>query len=292
MSEDTFGYRVAWSWRGRGAAGLFALNTLLLFFPPIPPYIKGSLWSYLLKTAAVVLAMLETYRLTAPAARSWDRLRPAARHAGVLGGATALLGAALALRASSPGLFERFSAEVGPWETISTAVYACGLVGLWKASERAADDLRRHTRLVAACFGLLLLEETDYAGLFGGVVGRIDGVYVGSLHDLLNLAAHGGLHPVVLVAIAGGTLAGLTVLWRRGYLAPAPLFGTLWSAGGLWLVLGLLLLVVAGAGEAALLGSAFAGVSPEEALEMAGSVCIAGFGLHLAARAVRSDGQA
>ena len=44
------------SWRGKAAGALVALNTVLLFFPPIPPVVKGSLWSYALKSLVVIFA--------------------------------------------------------------------------------------------------------------------------------------------------------------------------------------------------------------------------------------------
>lgn len=272
------------SWRGRAAMGLFVVNTALLPFPPIPPYVKGSVWSYALKTLVIVLAALEAHRLAEPIARRWESLRPRARWMVGLGSAVGALLVALGLRAVAPTLFGRASAEVGPWETISTACFAAALVLIWRASALADDGARRHARLIAACFGVLLLEETDYAGIVGAFIGRVEGVYVGSLHDLINLAASGHLHPAVLGAVAAAAAGGVIALWRGDWLQPRRVARTLVSEDGAWLALGLGGLLFAGLGEAGLLGRLFADPSAEEAIEMAGSLCLAAFALQTAAK--------
>lgn len=282
MTGDSPGLRI--SWPGRAAVAVFAVNTVLLFFPPIPPYVKGSLWAYLLKTTAVVLAMLQTHRLAVPVATRWAGLRSSTRWLLGLGSAALLLTFALALRAVAPDLSDRFSSEPGPWETITTACYACGLVLVWRIASTVEGGARGHLRLVAGGFALLVLEETDYAGVLGGLVGRVDGVYVGSLHDLINLAAEGALHPLVGVGVAAAMPVVAVALWRAGYARPRLIGRTILSADGAWLALGFLILVIAGLGEAGMLGASFAGHSPEEAIEMAGGVCIAVFALQVAAR--------
>lgn len=263
---------------------VFGVNTVLLFFPPIPPYVKGSLWAYLLKTAAILLAMLETHRIAVPVAMRWAGLRSSTRWMVGLGSAALLLTVALALRSVAPDLSDRFSSEPGPWETITTACYACGLVLVWRIGSTVEAGLRGHLRLVAGGFALLLLEETDYAGILGGLVGRVDGVYVGSLHDLVNLAAEGALHPLVGVGVTVTISLVAVALWRAGYVRPRLIGSTILSADGAWLALGFLILVIAGLGEAGMLGASFAGHSPEEAIEMAGGVCIAVFALQVASR--------
>lgn len=267
------------SWRVRTAAALFVVNTVLLFFPPIPPIVKGSLWSYVLKTGVVVLLVLEAYRRAEELTERWAGTKAIERGALAITSAGGLLAVALWIRASAPDLSIRFSAEVGPWETISTACYACGCVLLWRVAGRAEPGIRRHLRVVAGGFAVLLLEEVDYAGVFGGLIGRVDGVYVGSLHDLLNLAVHGGLEPVVVVGLSATAALAVAALWWRRYLQARLLLRTVASSEAVWLGLGLLFLVLAGVGEAGLLGLAFTDPSPEEALEMTGSIFLGAFAL-------------
>lgn len=267
------------STRVRAAAGLFVVNTVLLFFPPIPPIVKGSLWSYGLKTGVVVLLVLEAYRRAEELTDHWAGRQAVERWTLAITPAMGLLAVALWIRASAPDLSIRFSAEVGPWETISTACYACGCVLLWRVAGRADPGIRRHLRLVAGAFAVLLLEEVDYGGVFGGLIGRVDGVYVGSLHDLLNLAIHGGLQPVALVSLSAAAALAVAALWWRGYLDARLLARTVASSQGVWLALGLLFLVLAGVGEAGLFGSVFTDPSPEEALEMTGAIFLGAFAL-------------
>lgn len=270
------------SWRGKAAGALVALNTVLLFFPPIPPVVKGSLWSYALKTLVVIFAALETWRMSGRVVAWWSGISRGVRWLVGVSMAAGLLAIALGIRQAAPELSVRFSAEVGLWETVSTACYACGAILLWKVSIVVQEDLRRHLRLVAAFFVVLLLEETDYAGVFGGLVGRVNGVYVGSLHDLLNLAVHGGLTPGVALSVGAAGVLAIGLLWRRGYARPHLMAETVLSGEGLWLGTGLVLLALAGVGEAGLLGSLFEDPSPEEAIEMVGSIFLLGFALGVA----------
>lgn len=267
------------SWAGRTALALFLLNSALLFFPPIPPYVKGSLWSYVLKTLVVALVALELYRRSHTVMAWWDGVERGRRLFWGVGTAMCLVTTALLVRRAAPELFGRSIAEVGPWETISTAVYAGAFVLLWRLSSGLRDSRRRHLRLVAAGFALLLLEETDYAGIFGGLIGRVDGIYVGSLHDLVHLAVSGHLPSPVLPALVVGGLVTTFLLARHGYLQPRLLRRTLLSGRGLWLSAGLGLLVSAGLGEAGLFGSLFEDPSAEEVIEMGGSVLLAVFAL-------------
>ena len=277
------------AWRLPAAGGLFLLNTTLLAFPPIPPYVKGSLWSYALKTVVVVLLALETLRHGAAIARRWTSWPATLRWSVGLTAPPILLALALRMRELTPGFFGRASAEVGPWETVSTACYACAAVLLWRVGSDTDGARGRHLKLIAGCFALLLLEETDYAGVFGAVVGRVDGVYVGSLHDLINLAANGRVPTMALSALGAGAAGVTLLLWRRGYLSPRSIGRTIQSPGGVWLALGLGVLVLAGLGEAGLLGSLFADPSAEEAIEMTGSWWLALFALQTAGKAATAE---
>lgn len=282
---------VSWiSWRGRTAAALLLLNALLLFFPPIPPYVKGSLWSYVLKAVIVALAAWEVYREADVIAARWASLSAFGRWVLGLGTAAVPTGIALGMRGLAPDLFERFSAEVGPWETISTACFACGALFLWRLSRACAPPWRGHLRAIATCFGLLFLEETDYGGVFGAFIGRIDGVYVGSLHDMLNLSVSTRWDAAAVIVVVTAGLTGTWLLLRTGWVRPRLILRTLRSAGAVWLLLGALLFGVAALGEVGLAGAAFTQhASPEETVEMAGAICLAVFALEVAAGARRRD---
>lgn len=97
------------TWRGRAAGALLGLHAALLFLPPLPPYWKGSLWSYLLAYSSVLLACLELPRWTPRLARRWRSLAPSRRSLRVYGTAGAFLTAGAILRFLSPDFFARFS---------------------------------------------------------------------------------------------------------------------------------------------------------------------------------------
>lgn len=263
---------------GRAGLALFALHLILLFFPPLPPDVKGSLWSYVAGYGSVALLLVEVgrswrWRLLA----GWGRRSPGGRWAVGLGAVVAVLIVALAVRSASPVLFARFSREEGLWEPVTLFLYLASSLVLAGASRHLGSLPRRHWRFVAVVYGVMGLEEVDYFGVFGGMIGRIEGVYVGSLHDLILLAAKGLLSPLawILIGLAGLGLAA--ALWRWRYLQPRALAGMVASVSFLWLVTGLGFLFVGAAGEAELLAWAQAQPTPEEAIELCGAIC---FGLY------------
>jgi hypothetical protein len=134
---------------------------------------------------------------------------------------------------------------------------------------------------VGAGFVFLTLEEVDYLGIFGGAIGRIDGVYVGSLHDLLQLAKAELLPEALAAAGAVAALVGIGYLWRTGYLQPARLVRVATSVQGLWLACAVAFQALAAAEEVGLLGVSFGAPSPEELIEMLGALCMAGFTLEV-----------
>ena len=108
---------------------------------------------------------------------------------------------------------------------------------------RSSDVLDRRPWLgVVGVYTLLGLEEIDYFGIFGGLIGRIEGVYAGSLHDLVRLFTE-------------GVLAWLT-----------------------WALIGLALTA------AHLFGWVARPPTPEEAVELAGAVCVGVYALELSKR--------
>jgi hypothetical protein len=272
------------TWRGRGALALAGVHVALLFLPPIPPDIKGSLWSYLLAYAAVVLAALELRGSAVPLAQRWHSQTAAVRVLLACGAILWLLALGLAMRALVPALYVRWAAEEGVFEPLTLFAYISGGLIVLAAARLHAAAEQRHLRLVGAGFLLLAIEEIDYFGVFGGIIGRIDGVYVGSPHDLINLWSEGLLSVSVGVALAGVALAIAGTLWWRGYLQPLRLLRMLRSPATLWL---LAAAVFIGLGAMDDLGLRLLGEpSVEELFEVVGSIFVLAFGLEVAGRAI------
>lgn len=269
----------------RWGLALVVLHAVLLFLPKIPPvYKRMSVVSYALGIAAVVTSSVGLVR-AAPRIVAWWRERrgPAGRTAAALLAAATLL-AALAVRAGWPDTFFRLSLEDGLWEMLTLLAYGFGFALAWDLGEGWPRAERRARRTVAAGFLLLALEEVDYFGLFGGVLGRIDGVYTGSLHDVVRLVAEGVMGPWALAAFVAGIGLVVVVLWRSGWLAPRRTAALVAGPELAWALAGLAILAVAASEEAHLFGWVAEPPTPEEAIELAGGVCLAVWSLELAAR--------
>jgi hypothetical protein len=278
------------SWRGRAASGLFAVHTVLLFFPPIPPIVKGSIWSYILSTLAVVFAGMESYHL-GPSLRLRWRTIPWVQRA--LIGAGTIIGlftAAMVILALAPDVFTRFSREEGVWEPISLACYVCSLVLVWQTGSLLEGAERKHFRLIAGCYALLVLEEVDYLSIFGPLIGRVGGHYAGSLHDLVNLAANDALSTGAVLLVAVGVVGVVALIARFGFIQPGMIRQTLLSGAGIWLGTGLFLLAAGLFKEAGLLDQIFPSAPPEEVTEMTGSLCLAVFALEITSAAMLKIG--
>lgn len=268
-------------WAGRAAGGIFAIHALLLFFPPIPPYVKGSLLSYTLGHLAVLLAAVEV-RAHAPMwVRYAGRLRTSRRVLLSVGAALGTLALGLSLRSVVPELFARWSREEGIWEPLTLVAYLSSALLLLAAARVRPGQERRHLRLFAAGYGLLILEEVDYLGIFGGLIGRVEGVYLGSPHDLITLAVNGLLAPwMVFVAVAVSVL-GAGLLVHSGYLQPARFARTVFAWRGLWLLAYLLFVLLAQVEDTGLF-YLFGQPRMEELLELVGSLFLLGFAVDLA----------
>jgi hypothetical protein len=269
-----------------GVAGLalFLVHIVLLCLPPLPPDVKGSLWDYLTAYPAVALLLVEWVRRHAAAARGWAGLSAGRRWAIGLGGAAGTFVLALAVRWLSPALYMRFSREEGLWEPLTLFLYlAAALLLLGVAAKLAAGE-RRHWRLIAGLYLIMGLEEIDYLGIFGGLIGRVQGIYAGSLHDLVILAVEGALSPAAWAIIAALFLLLVIVLAGSGYLQPRAILAMFARADFLWVVVGLGFLVGGAAAEAGLFELAARPPTLEESLELAGAICFFCYALSVAAR--------
>jgi hypothetical protein len=261
----------------RLASIAFAIHLVLLFLPPIPPFHKGSLWSFLLAYGAITLALCDPGRSGTRRRVWWMRRPQRVRTDLALAGIAAVGGLGFALREFAPVVFVRFSREDGVWEPLTLFAFLLSARLLLFAAAGSADAGRqRHLRLLAAGFAVLALEEVDYFGIFGGLLGRIEGIYVGGLHDGIRLYTK-GLLPAPAMAIGVGVVGILAwILHRGGYLQPRRLLAMIASRQGIWLGVGFGLLSAAAIQEAAPVRP-FASPSPEELLELLGALALVAF---------------
>lgn len=271
---------------GKAAVGFLVVHALLLFLPPLPPQVKGSLWSYTLGHVAVILAVVEL-RAHAPAvARYWGELLRSRRVLLGVGAAMGTLLLGLVVRWRMPEIFGRWSREEGIWEPLTLIVYlTSALLVVAAARERPLPE-RRHLHLFAAGYVLLSLEEIDYFGIFGHLIGRVDGVYVGSPHDLIALAVDGLLALWIVVLAAALLAVAVGFCLRSGYLQPAHFARTIFSLHGLWLLASFLFFALAQVEDTGVF-YLFGPPRIEELLELVASLFLLGFAADLAGSTVR-----
>ncbi len=262
---------------------LFSIHVILLLFPPIPPDIKGSLWSWLAGYGSIALLLVELARQRRRLAEGWARLEPGARWLIGLGPSAEVLILALILRWFVTPVYLRFSAEAGVWEPLTLFCYLGSAVILFGVAGGVGGDERRHWGFVAGLYALLGLEEVDYFGIFGGLVGRIDGIYVGSLHDLVMLAAEGALSAGTWALIGVAFVLVIVALTLSGYLQPRALAAMVAARDFLWIALGLGFLLAAAAVEAEIFAWTAGALTLEEVLELAGAIPFFFYALSLSA---------
>ncbi|HUP01097.1 MAG TPA: hypothetical protein VM737_06205 [Gemmatimonadota bacterium] len=261
---------------------LWGVVVVFVLLPRIPDTYVGNLWLWVAGYAAVVLIVRDVWRRAPAICRSWSGL-PRVRRS--LAGAAAVvftLAGTLALRHLAPGPFGKLSRENGLWEPMCLALYWGGAVLLWRTTRNLDPAARRAWLAVVGFFVLLGLEEIDHFGIFGGIFGHVDGVYAGSLHDVIRLVSEGVLGPVGMAVLAGVLLAVLAVLWRLRVIVPSFLVRLVARAETGWLLAGLAILLVAAAEEAHLFGWVAAPPTPEEAIELGGALCLGLYALELA----------
>ena len=164
-----------------------------------------------------------------------------ARRLSLLGAATAapLLGLGL-VALGSPAYARALTREWGLVEPAEAMLYLSAAWIAWRHAvllEPRAPDARCY-RFVAFFCGMLALEEMDWLGILGPLIGRVGAanIYLGSSHDLLKVAWH---YPWFAIPVAISVLLVVGIIWYRGYLTVGfirregfdpttlPLYGTL-----------------------------------------------------------------
>ncbi len=266
------------SWWGRAGFLLLGVHTFILFLPPFGPFLKGPLISYIAAYTTVFLLLVEFSRHGPSRVTAWSRMAPARRRALGLGLVFGTMAFWLALRAVYPDLFASFNAEHGLLEPATLFCYWAAAIVVFGFARRLPRRERGHWQFLGSLYALMGLEEIDYFGIFGGFIGRIDGVYAGSLHDLIRLVTEGVLGGLGIAVVAGVFLIVTAALWRAGYVQPRELISLLTSRDILWVVFAAMLYAVAAADDSHLFGWQ-ANPPYEEVLELVAAVCLAVFAL-------------
>jgi len=274
---------------GRAALLILAVHTILLFFPPIPPDIRGSLWSHLLAYSFLLAAAVACNGKFSELLHGWSQLTVGRRLATICtcAVAAALVGA-LAYSAV-PQLFVRLSSEEGLWEPLSTACYLLAAILLYKVARQHDDRMRRrHLLFMAALYAFLFLEEINYLEIFGGLMPRVEGLYLGAAHDIINLWSQNALSPAVLsLSLAFAFVLG-AVFWWLDFLQPAAIWRSLTFPRWTFFVAGCVLIAAALGIEARLIYWRGDVQRPEELFELTGAIFLFAFALDLAAHHHRS----
>lgn len=268
----------------RLALVLLILLIALMLAPRIPDRFGGNLWLGVAGYGAVALLLGEAWREAGRIRAWWAAMSRARRSAlGAVAVLATLLGT-LAMRKWAPGPFGKFSRENGLWEPLSLLLYWGSAILIHRTIPKATDGgtWRRPWLAVAGAYAFLGFEEIDWFSVFGGLIGRIRGVYAGSLHDVIRLVAEGVLSPVGLtIVVAVLALAGV-LLWRAGWIDPRLLGRLARSREFGWFAAGFACLWIAASEEAHLFGWFAREPTPEEAIELVGALCLALYALELA----------
>ncbi|HET8578752.1 MAG TPA: hypothetical protein VFO18_16770 [Methylomirabilota bacterium] len=225
MTSRDFGRLSRWLVRSRVFLRLFggiSLAAVLVLCVPGNPFLDVTARKY--RDVATILSHAATLSLALgfvgerhrwlEAAAGWSPAR-AVLTFGLVG--VSIVVALVALAQVWPAYVRLLLWESGPLEPVEAILY---LVAAWIASVHAAllrargVEYRPYRLVMAGCIALML-EEVDYFGVFGNVLGRIDGTYIGAPHDLLKLVPD---HPLLGIALLGAVIGVLVALWRFGFL--------------------------------------------------------------------------
>jgi hypothetical protein len=259
--------------------------------PRIPDRFGGNLWLGVAGYGGVGLLLREAWREAGRIRAWWSGMGRGRRSAlGALAVLATLLGA-LAMRSWAPGPFGKFSRENGLWEPLSLLLYWGGAIVIYRTTATPADRAGRRPWLaVVGGYAFLGFEEIDWFSVFGGLVGRVRGVYAGSLHDVIRLVAEGVMSPAGLAVLAAVLGVVAILLWRTGWIDPRLLGRLARSREFGWFVVGFACLWIAAGEEAHLFGWFARDPTPEEAVELVGALCLGLYALELAAERIPAAG--
>jgi hypothetical protein len=272
----------------RLALVLLVLLVVLMLGPQIPDRFGGNLWLWAAGYGAVALLLREAWREAGRIRAWWSEMGRGRRSAlGALAVLATLLGT-LAMRAWAPGPFGKFSRENGLWEPLCLLLYWGSAVVIHRTIPKPADGGagRRPWLAVAGAYAFLGFEEIDWFSVFGGLIGRVQGVYAGSLHDVIRLVAEGVLSPFGLAVVALVLALVAILLWRTGWIDPLLLGRLARSREFGWFVTGFAFLWIAASEEAHLFGWIARPPTSEEAIELVGALCLGLYALELAAERI------
>ncbi len=134
----------------------------------------------------------------------------------------------------------------------------------------------RPYKLLAILYTVLMFEECDWLGLFGAIFGRINGAYLGSIHDIANVMYKNQQNSAIGIFVASAAIVLLIMLWKKKYLTADFLKRELAAPSTILIYLWFIMNVTAGVYDinGNLLYEFRNNVCafPEEALELAGAL--------------------
>jgi hypothetical protein len=269
---------------------LFGVLAVLLMLPAFQGHPVGGAVLWVLGYATVALLLRQVWLGSAAVDAWWRSVGRRQRWSAMLVIIVATLVIGLLMRETTPELFRRFSRENGLWEPLCLLMYWGGALLVYSHVRDFDPSDRKPWLLLVGLYALLGFEEIDYFGIFGGLIGRIDGVYTGSLHDLFRLASERALSQTGMMIVAVSMLFVAVVLMRAGYLDLVFVRRLLVQPEAVWLVLGFVILGIAASQEAQFFGWVLERPRPEEVIELAGALCLGVYALELTAERLPTPG--
>ncbi len=252
---------------------LLGLLATLLVLPAFQGHPVGGAVLWVIGYGTVALLMRQVWLGSARIREWWRSMARSQRWSGVLVVVLFTLVGGLVMRETAPELFRRFSRENGLWEPLCLLMYWGGALLLYRHVRGFELSERKPWLLLVGVYALLGLEEIDYFGIFGGLIGRI----------VIRLASERVLSRNGIAIVAAVLLIVAVAFWRAGYLNFAFVRLSLARPETVWLALGFAILGVAASQEAQFFGWVLERPRPEEVIELAGAVCLGVYALELTA---------
>ena len=200
---------------------------------------------------------------------------PARRATMFIAALSALFSLFFFLYIMAPAYLQSISREHGLVEPLNIFLYfIIAITGTehFKAIREKNLNYRPY-KLLAIIYTALMFEECDWLGIFGAVFGRIDGVYLGAIHDIANLLYKNQHRNIIGFFIVIVIITLLITLWRKRYLTADFLKRELADFSTIYIYIWFILNVLAGIYDidGNLLIKFNVPGFPEEALELSGT---------------------